>query len=110
MERYRVRCVRSGDTVGRARRSNLRSSAILFHELSPSQTNPRNFVASDSCMKYEEDERIRQLCQKVFSADSDGVFQAALQELRDEISGSMTRARERLTHLAIIESHSKAGD
>jgi hypothetical protein len=46
-------------------------------------------------MKYEEDERIRQLCKNVFSAASDEAFQAALQELRDEVSGSVTRARER---------------
>ena len=61
-------------------------------------------------MKYGEDERIKQLCENVFSADSDDAFQAALQELRQEVSGSMTRARERLTNLAIIEAHSKTAD
>jgi hypothetical protein len=76
-----------------------------------SQTNSQTFVVHPTLsMKYEEDERVRQLCKNAFSADSDEAFQVALQELRDEISGSMVRARERLTDLAIIDGHSKAAD
>ena len=59
-------------------------------------------------MAYPEDERVHLLCQIMFSAQSDKDFQIALQELRHEISDSMTRARENLTDLAIIDGHSKA--
>lgn len=73
-------------------------------------------MASDHLVNHHDrqaDEHIRQLCRRVGSAESDEDFQAALQQLRDEIDGSMTRARERLNGLAVVdayENQSKAAD
>jgi hypothetical protein len=65
-------------------------------------------------MPDDSGEKVRQLCYKVISLnESDPDFQPALQELRNAIHDSMTRARERVVNLAVVdayENHSKAAD
>ena len=55
----------------------------------------------------DADERVRQLCLKAVAANSDEELEAALMELREAIGDSMSRARERMDNLAILESQLK---
>jgi hypothetical protein len=65
-------------------------------------------------MSEDSSEKVKQLCYKIISLkESDPDFHPTLQELRNAIRDSMTRARERVVTLAVVdayENHSKAAD
>jgi len=83
-------------------------STLDFHR------QPQASIQHPSVMPEDSGERVRQLCYRVISlSESDPDFQPALQELRNAIHDSMTRARERVVSLAVVdayENQTKAAD